>query len=904
MSKRFIFSILFLFLFTFLLLKPAAEDTQRHHPGVPQVEDFDQFDVNNIRAYVTNYGSLFRHPIHGNSGFEWPKESGIYAIYAAGLWVGARVNGETRVAVADYAYEYAPGTIDPNTHLPKNPEDPTFQVYKINKGETNSWDYLHWPVQDGAPLDQNGNPLIIGDQTLWCVYNDADSAVHTRMHSRPLGVEVQQTVFGWNQDYKSLYDVVFLRWLLINKSGQTLDSAYFTIWCDADLGDSGNDMTGTDSTLQLGFIYNVQDEDYDYGEHPPAVGIMLMQGPIIPSPGDTAFFYGKEKIGYKNMPVSSIVCPLKPQMYNNGSPVTTQDVYNLMQARWKDGRHMTYGGMGDDSLSWPTNFMYIGDPVTGTGWLDPYPADKRFVLNCGPVTLAPGDSQEVMVATLIARGTSHLNSLTRLKERAQDLREISSRDLFHLPTQLNYQLSYPNPQTNRISFHLYSDDATAVTGELYTYGEPGGSDTLLQSFAFFDDGQHGDGEANDGRWGAILDLPCHPHGGYVNLSLTLPDGRTIRYPKAMDEIPLAGKLEVTRAIIGSDNLNNDGQVNPGENIRYTLELFNHSSYDLENIQLYTLGPKNREIVYTYGTNQVSGWTQAQELFPIAIPYISAHSGYNWEYAPGSPYFFFNTHTGIQLIKDFSIFISLKDENKNNWRDTLNFRLQPLLFEPQYEWTELSSGDSQAKFKYVMINPWEITGHQYQISFAEQNDTTLVYNLRDLTTGEDKLTGQSLPDPLGHTSPIVDGFKILQGDMEYDTDLYTIELDPVENVWLNYTFYFDMEYFFYHYRYTIYIGNKGKKWQGNVPFWRYPNLKIEFDSTRISYCKVYRIDQDYHVQPGLGVFYGAAYDISDPDNPRRLNIVFYGERYPETGGYGLESGHQRIRRRRAILHNEQ
>jgi len=40
------------------------------------------------------------------------KGAAVYAIYAAGLWLWAKVNGEARVAVAEYSYEYRPETID------------------------------------------------------------------------------------------------------------------------------------------------------------------------------------------------------------------------------------------------------------------------------------------------------------------------------------------------------------------------------------------------------------------------------------------------------------------------------------------------------------------------------------------------------------------------------------------------------------------------------------------------------------------------------------------------------------------------------------------------------------------------------------------------------------------------
>ena len=65
-----------------------------------------------------------------------------------------------------------------------------------------------------------------------------------------------------------------------------------------------------------------------------------------------------------------------------------------------------------------------GDPVAGTGWYEgegwpggEQPGDRRHVMNSGPFTMAPGDTQEVVVGILIAKGTDRLNSVTELKRK-------------------------------------------------------------------------------------------------------------------------------------------------------------------------------------------------------------------------------------------------------------------------------------------------------------------------------------------------------------------------------------------------------------------------------------------------------------------------------------------------------
>ena len=51
----------------------------------------------------------------------------------------------------------------------------------------------------------------------------------------------------------------------------------------------------------------------------------------------------------------------------------------------------------------------------------------------------------------------------------------------------------------------------------------------------------------------------------------------------------------------------------------------------------------------------------------------------------------------------------------------------------------------------------------------------------------------------------------------------------------------------------------------------PAVRLVFDADLATTTRVYRADDGYADQ-GTGVFHGAAYDVSDPANPRRLNVV--------------------------------
>jgi hypothetical protein len=430
----------------------AGENSRTSRPVSPLVQDYKLFDVNNISAWITNYGSFFRNPLNGNSGFEWPKGSGIYAIYAAGPWIGAKVNGEPRVAVAEYSYEYRPGNIDPVTHQPADPNDPQWKII------------------------EDDHPAKLGDRSLFMVFNEADTNGHVNIGSLPLGVEVQLTVFGWG-NRTAVANVIFLRYLIINRGVNNLDSVFFAIFCDPDLGDSGDDFAGCDTTTSLGYCYNSTDYDEDYGEHPPAVGFQILQGPLVPAVSDSGYFLGWKRPNSRNLPMTTFIRYYGSNA-NNGNPQTAGEVYHFMQGRWRDGQRITYGGNGTNPLNPPTNYMVSGDPESGEGWLDSSPADRRLFLSSGPFDMLPGDSQEVVIAALIERGSSNLNSATRLKEKAVFLKDLYKEYIYPLfrtspysPAPVIDKLglfqNYPNPFNSRTILKYQLPIARTVRLEIF-----------------------------------------------------------------------------------------------------------------------------------------------------------------------------------------------------------------------------------------------------------------------------------------------------------------------------------------------------------------------------------------------------------------------------------------------------
>jgi len=404
-------------------------------PQAAAIDNRSYIGVNNLQMLVSNVGSFAFDPTgyFGKSdGLYFPRGTGNTVIFGAGLWIGARVNGTPRVTLAESSTEYSPGGMADSTFIA---DAGRFHVYKINRGDdaTTNSDWADWPYADGAPvlrnaagsdsLDADGKriPLVLGDQTLWAVYNDANPGAHTHRagSTAPLGVEVQQHTFAYARG-GALGNTIYMKFLIINKGSNLLEDTYVSLWCDPDVGNFTDDFVGCDTALSLGYAYN-EGPDQIYGDNAPAVGFDFLQGPIIASPGDSAYQQGRWIHGYRNLPMTSF------NKYVNGTdPTSALETYNYMRGLLPNGDPVVDPD-GDTTL-----FQVPGDPVTGTGWLDVNSGDRRFMMSSGPFTMAPGDTQEVVAAVIVGQAVDPLASITDLRDK--DLKAQSVFDLsFNIP---------------------------------------------------------------------------------------------------------------------------------------------------------------------------------------------------------------------------------------------------------------------------------------------------------------------------------------------------------------------------------------------------------------------------------------------------------------------------------------
>ncbi|MFQ6676648.1 MAG: hypothetical protein ACE5LH_09985, partial [Fidelibacterota bacterium] len=345
------------------------------------------------------------------------------------------------------------------------PEDVTgSQIEEIRAQYEMDWN--SWPAEKGAPFDDiNGVPgyqpstwndtllqwntdgdipgIPGADQTLWVVYNDLDPGkVDNFSGSLPVGMEVQETYWGYSR-YHDLANTVF-KWIRLIYKGREMtpdtariDQLYITQWSDVDNGYYADDFLGADTTLDLGYVYNAYERDrvWDYWDLvPPAGGYSVLAGPRVESsqPLDSAWFSFRWIPGFRNLRMGTFTFegtktfPEPPTGYYR-----TLAVYNLMRGCEPRPWYPDCDPLRDH-LGNPTRIELAGDPVTGTGDLDGRPTpenpirlapgDRRLVLATGPLTMARGDTQEVVLALTGAAGADHLLSVAALRERVRSVR--------------------------------------------------------------------------------------------------------------------------------------------------------------------------------------------------------------------------------------------------------------------------------------------------------------------------------------------------------------------------------------------------------------------------------------------------------------------------------------------------
>lgn len=437
-----------------------------------KVGDAYRMNINNLNIPINRVGTIaaVNIPPDGTLG----RFGNSHFLFSGGFMMSGYTNGSLWAfaqATASLIENMTPGTVASGAN------DPDAQMYVVKREDPafgQSW--IDWKIAvdkfdadyydgngDGEynPEDINSNgvwdpdedqPDILGDETAWCVYTDGvPGAQRLRFAGvNPQGVEIRQTVFAFASK-GALGNIMFIRYRLRNSGlvANQLDSVYFGVWADPDLGaEFEDDLVGVDlPPKNRGFTYNGDAEDVGgYGTQVPCFMIDFFSGPASFIPGvtftdnnsdgiytegvdiplDTAFSYrgqylGVQKIpGAKNLDISSFV-HYQQSDPERGDPDDEFEARNFMLGLLPTGDTLyacddnpvigsVLGGVNCNTID--PRFWYSGDPVTQTGWINIRLTDQRQMTNVGPFTLKVGEEKEITVAYVVGQGSNPINSIT------------------------------------------------------------------------------------------------------------------------------------------------------------------------------------------------------------------------------------------------------------------------------------------------------------------------------------------------------------------------------------------------------------------------------------------------------------------------------------------------------------
>ncbi len=493
--KNQIFKFILMILTGVLFLAPVDDQYSRERKGYVPVRM--NASPNNNFLQVNNISTVFRSDGYFNydvitfsdkrAGMIWPVSASqrTTAIFTTGIFVGAKVNGDLRVAASMYNTHFSPGNIPVVGQVPGASvcSDPRLKAYQVALNDPSLVDggvrtknaagrdyritydsWATWPVDLGAPyVEVNGIPGYqpsydgdrpgIGnsaarpDEIIWSVFMDYTNCTNNQHISElslpggtiPMGVEIQQTSFAFLSP--GLTNMYFVKWKVINKSNDIWDSTFTAIACDPDLGNADDDAAGCDSTQNIAFCYNFDNQDPDYGANPPAVGFKYLQSPIIYTgdPGDTAKLPYGNLVGYKAIGLS-----LFTTFYNGGSECTGDPdradlAYNFMR---------TGDGCGNQLINYttggPSKYKWNGDACNKTGWYDSAQSDIRFLQVSGPFIMNSLDTQIIVIGAFIERGNNNNQSVCALLESGARVQKFYNSNFAATPLP-------PAPQVNAVA---------------------------------------------------------------------------------------------------------------------------------------------------------------------------------------------------------------------------------------------------------------------------------------------------------------------------------------------------------------------------------------------------------------------------------------------------------------------
>lgn len=461
---------------------------------------FSNIDHNNVSALLSDGGIYFNNFGDAMPGYEIPKGNGTNAIYSTGFWYGGLdLNGQLKLSAQNYIpnQDIFPGPYSStDSYLtPLYTQTYSPAIWKVSRVEIDQHianysqvgyvipsSIANWPgngeISVGvssqlAPyvdLDEDGiyepeagdYPEIKGCEAVYIIVNDA-AQNHVNSTGEKIGIEVHLMFYQYaSNDY--LNNTTFVSKKIINRGTNSMVDFTTTFYMDADVGNYSDDYVGCDSTRNLMYTYNGDDNDETngqntgFGSNPPILGVVSLNRNIL----GAGYFTGQGAI------------------YPYTDPTNDLQYWNYMKGRWADGSPMVHGGLGYLGSAGASNtqssFMFSGDPndpANPNNWTEMSngnpQGDRRNYMSINSGAFQPGDTIDIDYAILFTQGGTNFQNIAMLKEITDSVIDFynSNSDIcIDLTADIEEMESttfeiYPNPNNGEFSLYL-----TSITDEV------------------------------------------------------------------------------------------------------------------------------------------------------------------------------------------------------------------------------------------------------------------------------------------------------------------------------------------------------------------------------------------------------------------------------------------------------
>lgn len=220
------------------------------------------------------------------------------------------------------------------------------------------------------------------------IFND-NGGSHRLSAGEAIKMEVHSYFYTF--DSKEGEDMSFLKFKTLYKGDVPLDSFYFSLWLDPDLGCYEDDYIGTASHEDLVFIYN---EDFIDGSNgSPCAGGTLSFEDKIPMLG-VAYMQGLKNNAGDNTGLTS---SWMTENCSIGNPTLPCDPEGMDSSFYYGMKWNGYYFDGNPAIPTDTTMCSYG---IGVG-------DRRVLMSTGGVSILPGDTKEVVIAITVAKNVPH-----------------------------------------------------------------------------------------------------------------------------------------------------------------------------------------------------------------------------------------------------------------------------------------------------------------------------------------------------------------------------------------------------------------------------------------------------------------------------------------------------------------